>query len=158
METRLGFVFTVALAALPVASFHSARAAEQTSIPLTEHIVTKKFDEHGVLASTVTSLEAVRADGSDVQIAEQIGGEAGHGRVVTDLPRGKRTAIDGFTKSITTYPLTPAEVRHLKAGRHCVPKQDAEWKNLFWLRRLSLLRWLRWGRIRTATTNGYRPL
>lgn len=97
--------------AVLTAAFQAERR-ERTAF--TAKIEARSYDPDGDLTATTLSAAAFRGDGASVDLREAVDGSPVNNRVILDPDAGVRTAVDSFTKSITTYPLHPARKRALQ--------------------------------------------
>ena len=82
--------------------------------------VENHYDREGADKGVFLETHSVWGDGSTVQARQAIDGRPDGMRVITDVGRGVKIALDGETLSKTTYALSRGELERLKAKPDCV--------------------------------------
>jgi hypothetical protein len=116
-------IFVLLSVATAIASFTFVRSLSMhgqasTRKPFTAVLVEKQYPNDSEQPTrTEVYLRAFRADGSQVTVKR---GQSPHQewketKTIMDLPGSKRVAVDQFTESFTTYPLTAGDVGHYRS-------------------------------------------
>jgi hypothetical protein len=101
------------------AQMAAAYQQPEARVPFTLRQTVTSYTSAGVQSFSRTQTFAIRRDGSQVEVREEVNGKPVNIRVVYDLAAKKRIVIDHARRSLTTYPLSDEYPRQLAGAPGC---------------------------------------